>query len=989
MTYFKRLTVIMLVVAMILGTAGIAGAAPADVVGQPCEEAVDYLMDLGVVAGYPDGTFQPARTLTRAEVAKIIVLAHLGEQGETLAGYLKGAYSFSDVPADHWASGYIKLAQNLGVIAGYPDGTFKPLNMVTHIELVKMLAIAAGLAPGAGAWPTNWLTPGLAAGIVYAGLGVDEPVTRCQMAMMAHHTIANVVNPATGKTLAQSVFGESLVATLTLAPEASTVAIGAAVQFVATAKDAEGATLTEVAVTYTTDDPAKSAINATGLFVASASGHYTVTAKAGSEEATAMVHVFGAATALKATPETATVPANAKTEVALTVELVDANGILVANDSTTKVMIAYAAEGENGAVDLPKDTVATVAAGKATFKVKATANSEVTDILKFSVAKMVDEVYVADTKYTADTVEVTSVDQTATAIKITAKYAELMANNIDVSGAVTATVVDQVGVAMLTGTYELSLSIVGKGTFSGDTDPINTVANPDVTVPVWSEKGDPGTITVTATGEGLASGSVTITTYIAGSPVALKVFVAEDEATADDEDLLEIEVGLVDKWGHPTIADDGPTTLTFVLPKDSGLTGLAGQIAPDATRSDEINFTGIKAGTWTVTVKADGLTSASFTVTVTPGEIAKLTLLPSMEKYDIYVPVSAPTMTFTAQLADWNSNKISDSGVEIIFHAEGAEGNRGNYKATGDGKVKTDATGLATCTFTFDAYVDDMWYVWVELAEDDEIWAPSYDSYAVIVTDAIAGSINITTKNGEGQNISTIMADEGNWVYVTVSVLDTFGNPMGVTRVEVTFSGKGVNVQNVQLPVDFVHPDGEDPGYYVWPDMESMGDPWFVDGVFTADTAHCGDLVFRFEGMKTGSFTISAKALQTTASVTRSKSFVTKVGQHFEEVQLFLADGTLPTKVVVTKDQPLAMRIAPVDNGGNPIVAACLTKARLGSEYGEFRLTSTGTSIGWDTCIEIPAGKTYTTVYFVAYESDSDGIDLTGSVLCFCQECDD
>jgi len=147
MTYFKRFTVIMLVVAMILGTAGIAAAAPADTVGLPCEDAVEYLMDLGVVAGYPDGTFQPARTLTRAEVAKVVVLSHLGDEGAVLAGYLKGAYSFSDVPTTHWASGYIKLAQNLGVIGGYPDGTFKPDNMVTHIELVKMLVQAAGMGP--------------------------------------------------------------------------------------------------------------------------------------------------------------------------------------------------------------------------------------------------------------------------------------------------------------------------------------------------------------------------------------------------------------------------------------------------------------------------------------------------------------------------------------------------------------------------------------------------------------------------------------------------------------------------------------------------------------------------------------------------------------------------------------------------------------------------------------------------------------------------
>ena len=48
-------------------------AAPADVTDENTTEAVDVLMALGVVDGYPDGTYKPENVVTRAEMAKLIV----------------------------------------------------------------------------------------------------------------------------------------------------------------------------------------------------------------------------------------------------------------------------------------------------------------------------------------------------------------------------------------------------------------------------------------------------------------------------------------------------------------------------------------------------------------------------------------------------------------------------------------------------------------------------------------------------------------------------------------------------------------------------------------------------------------------------------------------------------------------------------------------------------------------------------------------------
>lgn len=79
-------------------------------------EEITYLMEKGIVTGYSNGTIQPDQAVTRAEAA--IMIGRLkgfdGTKQET---------SFSDVPKDHTASGFIAEAAKAGLLSGYPDGT--------------------------------------------------------------------------------------------------------------------------------------------------------------------------------------------------------------------------------------------------------------------------------------------------------------------------------------------------------------------------------------------------------------------------------------------------------------------------------------------------------------------------------------------------------------------------------------------------------------------------------------------------------------------------------------------------------------------------------------------------------------------------------------------------------------------------------------------------------------------------------------------------
>ena len=101
---------------------------------------------LGIVGGYPDGSFKPYNNITRQEIA---VMANQAEKQLTNIGQTKNVDKFSDkAKIADWAKESVGSLSNAGGIGGYPDGTFKPTNNMTKqeaIALVSNLAAKAGL----------------------------------------------------------------------------------------------------------------------------------------------------------------------------------------------------------------------------------------------------------------------------------------------------------------------------------------------------------------------------------------------------------------------------------------------------------------------------------------------------------------------------------------------------------------------------------------------------------------------------------------------------------------------------------------------------------------------------------------------------------------------------------------------------------------------------------------------------------------------------
>ena len=112
-----------------------------DISGHWAEAYIEELFDSGLTGGYPDGTYRPLKQVTRAEMAIFLLKAR---HGNSYTPPEASGGPFSDVEG-HWAQDWIIQLEAEGITAGYPDGTFRPDRTVTRAEMAVFLVNAFGL----------------------------------------------------------------------------------------------------------------------------------------------------------------------------------------------------------------------------------------------------------------------------------------------------------------------------------------------------------------------------------------------------------------------------------------------------------------------------------------------------------------------------------------------------------------------------------------------------------------------------------------------------------------------------------------------------------------------------------------------------------------------------------------------------------------------------------------------------------------------------
>ncbi len=176
-----------------------------DTRGTPYETAFEYLSNQGVIQGYRDGSGKPNQYLNRAEALKVALALsdQMGYEGRIkwLGKHMPPLPLFLDVPLGEWYAPYVELAFQDGIVTGYPDGTFRPANLVSVEEAVTLIMRAfdergaddrAELSQYIQNMESKWFTPYINGAIsrnlvMHRGtLRLGTPITRGQFFDIAY-----------------------------------------------------------------------------------------------------------------------------------------------------------------------------------------------------------------------------------------------------------------------------------------------------------------------------------------------------------------------------------------------------------------------------------------------------------------------------------------------------------------------------------------------------------------------------------------------------------------------------------------------------------------------------------------------------------------------------------------------------------------------------------------------------------------------------------
>lgn len=102
-----------------------------------CNEPISALAQASVLLGYEDGTFRPENPISRAELAAILTRVQV--LNNSFASAPQAAKNFKDVAPGVWYYNYVQTASKNGWIVGYEDGTFRPDNLITRAETITMV----------------------------------------------------------------------------------------------------------------------------------------------------------------------------------------------------------------------------------------------------------------------------------------------------------------------------------------------------------------------------------------------------------------------------------------------------------------------------------------------------------------------------------------------------------------------------------------------------------------------------------------------------------------------------------------------------------------------------------------------------------------------------------------------------------------------------------------------------------------------------------
>lgn len=884
-------------------------------VSSPYYGYIEAAYQKGYITGLGHGLFGPTDPLTRAEMAKIEVVA-LNDNSAAL-GLMGQRSTFKDdskLPA--WARGYVIEAVNLGLIKGYPNGDFNP-----------------------GAYVT----------------AADE-----------HAFISQFVAVSNRQTGTNS--GSSAPAVISVTTSAPSAAVGQMVQISAEVKNASGQVVNDAPVTFTANSP--NVILSQGQFIASVPGVYSVAATSGTVSGMVTITVYGLPVAVRLVAS-GPVVADGASDVTVKAEMVDQNGNVVDNASGN-IALYYVSHGGATSIVTPTGTAApgNLTAALAEGATAAVTQGVATFILQAGLVQgQSDQLYAttysgatAESSPTPAEVTLTSIAEQPTSISIDAP--QYLSTNSGAQTSVKLQVLDQAGEPMLFGAVPVSVSLQGPANFANGSSTQQgylytgsgyPTLPASVDVPIETVTGATGQVTLTASATGLPSATAEMMAVVSGPATAIKVTPPSKTTFSEAQYStgLTFGVAVVDAHGYPVnssqvleVAVEKNGTIATNIRIDGYTQSSSGVLDNNALTDGYFTVTdtasGADAGTYTISVTDPNSVlqaSAPLTFTETPGPVYKIALSSPQ-----YVPLSAPTATVTASLEDQFGNVVPVNGDVLSF--ANATGNPAPGVTLSASSATTTA-GVVTVVATAPVYVGQSYTVQVTGA------GAMAAATSFTVENTVAGNLTVTFKDtyqgGDSTGTyatahSATTAEASDTVQIIISAVDQYGHPVSnepTSTVDLSLSGTG-------LVPEYSSGGALNPiGTNEW--STTMGSTGTVTISATAETA--------------GIVGVTATDTSISGGSSGSASFTVIPGRFWGYSVLDSAG----TNVSTNNEQVLAnasvkLSVTPVDEYGNETTLTTAQTVRLsdGSD-GTFSLTPGGSPI---TSFQLAAGQSQQVIYY-------------------------
>ena len=426
------------------------------------------------------------------------------------------------------------------------------------------------------------------------------------------------------------------------------------------------------------------------------------------------LYVYGDPHAIELGVDKAKIPANGESEIVVTATVVDDNGVRIRDyNGTLNLSINFP-----GVLHPPDED-------DDEWTVKATKGVAEFTLVAGNVSGIDLEVTVQDSekKLKAGTIKVSTVAQKAAKIEMTIqKHRDQISADGKSTADVTAKVLDQDGVPMNSGVWDVKFEISGVGTWSDGTvadKTVSTGGNQMATVTVMSRLNRPGTISVAASIKDIPASVATVQAVLPTSPTRLGLSVDKSTIKGDGTDKATFTVRLLDDNGKLVTMAELQKEISVEVTKDAKVE-LSHTKVQTVNGVAEFTLTSKQLASVTVVVKKEGLTSASQTISFKPGDVAGFKFVRpeleywGMEGYGLgsefgyfLLDKDSSSLSVEVQLVDKEGNPVPSSKYYVKWVA--------GYAVLSNRQIQTNSQGRASVTFhaatDWDSYLEAYLYV--------------------------------------------------------------------------------------------------------------------------------------------------------------------------------------------------------------------------------------------------------------------------------------